>query len=157
MPPFSFLLFYCHEVTNTGFRWFFVKIITDIKNMLDQMGQGSFLVKSSCEERYTGAYSEILSAMYGISDRLRKTLAEIRLSSQQVNMGAEQVAAGAQTISQGATEQVASVEELTANVEEIVKQVNTTAANAQNATQLSQHTSQSLAESNEQMVSQFKI
>jgi len=126
-------------------------IITDIKKMLDQMGQGNFLVKSSCEERYTGAYSEILSAMYGISDRLRKTLAEIRLSSQQVNMGAEQVAAGAQTISQGATEQFASVEELTANVEEIVKQVNTTAANAQNATQLSQHTSQSLAESNEQM------
>ena len=102
-------------------------------------------------KRCTGAYSEILSAMYGISDRLRKTLAEIRLSSQQVNMGAEQVAAGAQTISQGATEQFASVEELTANVEEIVKQVNTTAANAQNATQLSQHTSQSLAESNEQM------
>ena len=84
-------------------------------------------------KRCTGAYSEILSAMYGISDRLRKTLAEIRLSLQQVNMGAEQFA---------------SVEELTANAEEIVKQVNTTAASEELSGQ---------ANLMEQMVSQFKI
>jgi len=126
-------------------------IISDISVMLDQMGHGNFLVKSTCEANYTGAYSEILSSIYGISTRLRETLTEIRLSSQQVNMGAEQVAAGAQTISQGATEQFASVEDLASNVNEIVNQINTTATNAQNAAQLSQTTSKALAESNEQM------
>lgn len=126
-------------------------IISDIQSMLDQIGQGNFLVESSCEENYIGAYSEILASIDGIKTRLRETLSEIRMSSQQVNMGAEQVAAGAQTISQGATEQFASVEDLVGNVTEIVNQINVTASNAQNVSRLSQMTSNSLAESNAQM------
>ena len=126
-------------------------IIGDIQAMLDQIGRGNFLVESSCEESYIGAYGEILSSINGIKTRLRETLSEIRLSAQQVNMGAEQVASGAQTISQGATQQFASVEDLASNVSEIVTQVNATATNAQNASRLSQMTSNSLAESNAQM------
>lgn len=126
-------------------------IISDIQAMLNQIGQGNFLAESSCEENYVGAYREILNSINDIKLRLRKTLSEIRLSSQQVNMGAEQVAAGAQTISQGATEQFASVEDLAGNVNEIVNQINATADNAQNASRLSQMTSSSLAESNAQM------
>lgn len=131
-------------------------IIQDIREMLDQMGRGNFLVESSCEENYIGAYREILASIKGIRNRLRDTLREIRLSSQQVNMSAEQVAAGSQTISQGATQQFASVEELGGNVDVIVNQINATADNAQLAAQLSQQTSMSLKQSNEQM-QQFNI
>ena len=126
-------------------------IINDIREMLDQMGQGNFLVDSRCEESYTGSYCEILSSIKGIRNRLRDTITEIRLSSQQVNMGAEQVAAGAQAISQGAAEQFASVEDLSSNVEDIVCQINNTADSAQTAALLSKQTSSTLRESNEQM------
>ncbi len=131
-------------------------IINDIQEVLEQMGQGNFLVESSCEENYVGSYREILASIKGIRNRLRDTLREIRLSSQQVNMGAEQVAAGSQTISQGAAEQFASVEELGGTVDVIVGQINATAENAQIAARLSQETSASLRQSNEQM-QQFNL
>lgn len=111
-------------------------IIHDIGEMLDQMGRGNFLIKSSCEENYTGAYSEILASINEISSRLQETIFKIILSSQQVNMGAEQVATGALTISQGATEQASSIEELTASVEEIAAQTSLNAQNAAKANEL---------------------
>ncbi|NLT15936.1 MAG: hypothetical protein GXY05_16550 [Clostridiales bacterium] len=111
-------------------------IINDIREMLDQMGHGNFLVKSTCEESYIGAYSEILASINEISSRLRETLSEIYLSSQQVNTGAEQIAAGAQTVSQGATEQASAVEELTASVEEVAAQTSRNAKNAGKANEL---------------------
>jgi len=126
-------------------------IINDISSLLEQMGHGNFRVESSCEENYIGAYSEILVSIKSIRDRLRDTLTEIRLSSQQVNSGAEQVAAGSQTISQGAAEQFASVDDLAGNVDQIVQQINATAENAAAAAKLSQDTSAALEQSNAQM------
>lgn len=112
------------------------KIILDIGYLLNEMSQGNFVVKTSCEDKYIGNYHNILTAVHNINTKLSDTLSQINQASDQVFAGSEQVSAGAQALSQGATEQASSVEELAATINEINGQVKETAANAQQASEV---------------------
>lgn len=112
------------------------KIILDIGYLLNEMSQGNFVVKTSCEDKYVGNYHNILTAVHNINTKLSDTLSQINQASDQVFAGSEQVSAGAQALSQGATEQASSVEELAATINEINGQVKETAVNAQQASEV---------------------
>ncbi|MEG1049164.1 MAG: methyl-accepting chemotaxis protein, partial [Oscillospiraceae bacterium] len=126
-------------------------IINDINNILGEMANGNFRVKSTVQEKYIGEYGNILKAMRNINTNLSNTLSQINVASDQVNSGSDQVSSGAQELSQGATEQASSIEELSATITEITSQIEANAKNAQNANVLSAQAGKGVEESNKYM------
>ena len=126
-------------------------IIEDIEALLGQMSEGNFCIATKCEEKYVGAYRDILLAIRAIDQRLSKTLSEINVAAEQVSFGSDQVSSGAQALSQGATEQAASVEELSSTIMEISGHVKNNAEHAQNASKMSGEAGKGVMESNQYM------
>ena len=126
-------------------------IIEDIDYLLGEMSRGNFRLKTRCEEKYVGAYRDIILAIRAINRKLSKTLSDIDIAAEQVNTSSEQVASGAQALSQGSTEQAASVEELSATIAEITEHVERNAENAINASSLSAEAGQNVEISNQYM------
>ncbi|MEG2929942.1 MAG: methyl-accepting chemotaxis protein, partial [Oscillospiraceae bacterium] len=131
-------------------------IIQDIDNMLGEMANGNFDIKTGCEEKYVGEYKGILAAMRKINRSLSSALTEINTASNQVSSGSDQVSSAAQSLSQGATEQASAIEELSASIMQISAQVKTNAENAQNANQLSQQSATVLDKGSRQMEEMIK-
>ena len=96
------------------------KIFADIENLLSDMADGNFNIKTSCEEEYIGEYQGLLLALRQMNRKMDGALKEVRESSEMVSGGATDLADGAQALAEGATEQAASVEELRASMDELV-------------------------------------
>ena len=126
-------------------------IIEDIRYLLGEMGEGNFRIATRCEEKYVGAYRNILLSIRQINRTLSATLSDIDRAADQVNVGSSQVSSGAQALSQGSTEQAASVEELSATILEISDQVNKNAVNAIAASNQSHDAGSDVIQSNKYM------
>ncbi|MEG1043957.1 MAG: methyl-accepting chemotaxis protein [Oscillospiraceae bacterium] len=113
------------------------EIIDDLSHLTGEMADGNFDIKTRCEDKYIGKYSDVITALRKINSSLNSTLLQINQSSEQVSSGSEQVSSGAQALSQGATEQAASIEELNATISDISDQIKNNANNAQNANEIS--------------------
>lgn len=128
------------------------KVITDLSEKLEEMGEGNFQVDLADQEHiYQGAYVPILTSLNEIRDNLSSAMKEIRESASQVTAGADQISSGAQALAQGSTEQASSVEELSGTMNEISKKVDGTAARAKAAAKISQETDASMQTGNDRM------
>ena len=96
-------------------------ILKDIDYVLDNMGDGNFVVDSQAGELYVGDFNPLLVSIRRIKERLSNALRQIHMSAEQISAGASQVSDGAQALAQGATEQASAVEQLYATLDELSK------------------------------------
>jgi methyl-accepting chemotaxis protein len=97
------------------------------------------------------AQEEIAGAMSMMRQQINTALLQVRVTSEQVFAGSEQVSQAGQALSQGATEQAAALEEITASVSEVNSQTNLNAANAKQASQLSEEARKAAGTGQERM------
>ena len=96
-------------------------ILGDMEQLLSDMAEGRFNIKSGCEEAYIGEFNRLYVAMRQMNRKMDGALKEVRDSSELVSAGANNLADGAQALAEGATEQAASVEELQASMDELTR------------------------------------
>ena len=95
------------------------KIFEDMEHIMNEMADGNFRLKTSCEEEYVGEYEGLLSALRQMNRRMDSALKDVRYASENVNAGATNLAEGAQALAEGATDQAASIEEIQATMDEL--------------------------------------
>ena len=91
-----------------------LRILSDMKHLLEEMADGNFELKTRCEQEYTGEYNELLTAIRKMNRQMDSTLKDVNEASQMVASGADNLADASQALAEGATEQAASVQEMQA-------------------------------------------
>ena len=95
------------------------KIFEDLESLLNQMADGNFRLKTSCEEEYIGEYKGLLMAIRQMNRKMDSALKDVRYASENVSAGSVNLAEGAQVLAEGATDQAASIEEIQATMDEL--------------------------------------
>lgn len=113
-------------------------IINDAQNLLGQMADRNYLIKTEIEDKYVGQFSELLAAMRQMKEKMIFTLNQVNDAARQVSEGAENLADTGQALAEGASDQAASVEQLTATIANLTEGV--------------EQTANSLSEANEQAI-----
>lgn len=109
------------------------ELISDECNILEEMANGNFDVKTKDENIYVGELSSILKSIRSINGNLSNTLGQIMYSAGQVANEAMQVSNGSQSLAQGSTEQASSVEQLASTIAEISNNSRNNAHNSEQA------------------------
>lgn len=126
-------------------------ILKDIDYLLEEMGNGDFVVDSQAEQYYIGNFAPLLSSIRTIKNKLSSVLNQIRVSAEQISAGASQVSDGAQALAQGATEQASSVQELAATVSDISREAQKTASISKSSQHHAEQAGGQVDQSNKQM------
>lgn len=128
---------------------YLLSVVTDLDNVLEEMGRGNFNVNTNIE--YIGDFLPIRNAIDKIKFNLSDAINKISISTEQVYDGVNQLKSGAANLSEGATDQSAAVEQLTATIEGISQQVNHNAKNTVNASDKVNNIVSRIMDSNIQM------
>ena len=102
-------------------------IINDAGDLLGEMANGNYAVRTAMEEKYVGDFGNLIMSMRKMNRQMSTTLREIEEASNQVSLGSENLADAAQALAEGATDQAGSVEELQATFVSITEGVHRTA------------------------------
>lgn len=108
-------------------------IINDVGEILGDMADGNYAVKTKVGDKYTGEFEKLRNAMRMLRDQMISTLHSIEEASTQVSAGAENLAEASQSLAEGATEQAGAVEELQATITTITANIHTLADSAEDA------------------------
>lgn len=122
-------------------------IISDECNILEEMADGNFDIKTKDESLYVGELSNILKSLRIINGNLSNTLGQIMRSANQVASEAAQMSNGSQSLAQGATEQASSVEQLASTISEISNNSRDNAHNSEQASNQSKQAGKQVEES----------
>ena len=95
------------------------KIFEDLEYLLNQMADGNFNIKTSCEEEYIGEYQGLLLAIRQMNRKMDVSLKDVRNASEMVSAGSTNLAEGAQALAEGATEQASSIQKMQTNMDEL--------------------------------------
>lgn len=95
------------------------KIISDLIMLLNEMAEGNYNIRTSCEEEYVGEFNDLLMAVRKMNRQMSSALKDVRGASEMVSAGAGNLAEAATALAEGATDQAASVEEMLATMDEI--------------------------------------
>lgn len=106
-------------------------IIFDIGEVLGEMANGNYTVRSKAAERYTGDFQKLYESMRGLRDQMTETLLSIGDAANQVSAGSEELATASQSLAEGATDQANAVAELHAAISGITTTMETSAENAE--------------------------
>ena len=87
-------------------------IISDIGDVLSEMANGNYTVRSTASEKYTGDFQRLYESMRGLRNQMKETLLSIGEASNQVSAGSNELANASQCLAEGATDQAGAVEEL---------------------------------------------
>ena len=123
--------------------------IPEIDKALNAIASGDLTYKASIV--FDGDFNTIGKSIESITSKLHKTMSEINSASEQVLYGAKQISDSAMDLANGATEQAGSVEELTATIGIINHQTKQNADDAQEASTLSNKSTQYANEGNDAM------
>ena len=113
-------------------------IISDMENILGEMANSNFTVRSKDKNRYVGDFKQLFDASRQLKYRMIETLRFIEESSVQVTEGAGHLADTGVSLAEGATEQAGAVEELQATITTISDAAEKAASSAQEAYHQSQ-------------------
>ena len=91
---------------------------------------------SVVEVTSTDETGQLLQALKGMNDSLKKIVSEVRASSDSISTGTQQIATGNADLSQRTEEQASSLEETASSMEELTATVKQNAENARQANQL---------------------
>lgn len=98
-------------------------VISDMSELLYQMAEGNYAIKTKAEEKYVGKFQDLLLSIRDMNSRMSTTLRDVSDASSQVKVGSEQLASSAQDLAEGSTEQASAVEELQATIDDITSNV----------------------------------
>ena len=124
------------------------RITDDLVSICHELGNGNFVIQSTCVEEYSGDYFAMLAGLRFVRDMLAKTLLHIDTASDQVLSSSNQVANGSQSLAQGATQQASAVEQLLSNMTEMQRQVEENANHANQASNMVGEVGAGMSESN---------
>lgn len=110
-------------------------LIGDLSDLLGEMADGNFRIRTKVEESYAGNFKTLLLSIRKMNRSMSDTLREIEAASEQVSAGSGNMAEGAQALAEGATDQAGSIEELQATFMTITEAVGKTADGVDNAYQ----------------------
>ncbi len=113
--------------------------VTDIKQVLSEMGKGDFTARPMVE--YIGDFAEIKESFTDIRGALKGIIGNINQTSQDVMLGSSKIMDGSQILADGTTKQAAAIEQLSASINEVTSKVHTSAQNASEAGKVSAETS----------------
>ncbi len=126
-------------------------IIHDIGEVLGEMADGNYAVKSKASKRYTGDFKKLYESMRGMRDQMKETLLSIGESSSHVSCGSGDLAKASQSLAEGATEQAGAVEELHATISDITVTMEKSAQSAEESYSKAQHYADAADSSREEM------
>jgi len=129
-----------HEISN---------YICEISDDLVAIAKGD--LTTVIEREYFGDFALIKTSLNSISEKLRRTVLDISMVSEQVLVGAKHIALNSQDLANGAQAQTSSVEELNAAVDMINKQARQNDDNATAASELSNTSTANANEGNDSM------
>lgn len=95
------------------------EIIFDIEDVLREMANGNYAVKSNAESRYTGDFKKLYKSMRSLKMQMSETLLSIGEVSTQVSAGSDSLAQASQALAEGATDQSISVQELHETISDV--------------------------------------
>ena len=104
-------------------------IFADLETLLNQMADGNFNIRTSCEEEYIGEYNGLLMAIRQMNRKMDVALKDVRNASEMVSAGSTNLAEGAQALAEGATEQATSIQEMQASMDELTGGLESCAGN----------------------------
>lgn len=126
-------------------------MLKDLEYMLEQMGNGNYVIDSQVPQLYVGNFHSLLISMRKIKAKQSDVLSQINVSADQISAGASQVSDGAQALAQGATEQASSVQELAATLHEIAQNAKETASVSEATKEQAEQAGREVIRSNEMM------
>ena len=97
------------------------RMFGDMEYLLNEMADGNFNLKTSCEEEYVGEFKGLLLALRQMNRRMDGALKDVRDASEMVSIGSTNLAEGAQALAEGATDQAASVQEMQATMDDLTR------------------------------------
>ena len=129
------------------------KIFEDLENLLNQMADGNFNIKTACEEEYVGEYQGLLLSARQMNRKMDAALKDVRNASEMVSAGSTNLAEGAQALAEGATEQATSIQEMQANIDELTSGLEQCAADMVDAYNKARECAKTAESSHEEMTS----
>ncbi len=106
------------------------EIIFDIEEVLREMSNGNYAVKSGAENRYTGDFRKLYQSMRSLKGQMSETLLAIGEVSTQVSAGSDSLAQASQALAEGATDQSISVQELHETISDVTSNMESGANSA---------------------------
>lgn len=123
--------------------------VDEVNNVLHAIAGGD--LTSRITNEYIGEFSTIKDSINNITNSLHSTMSEVVAASENVLAGADQIAKGAAHLASGATTQADSVQQLHASLELINQQTMQNVTDTNEATALSDKSSQNALEGHEVM------
>ena len=120
----------------------FTKMITEISEILGQMGQGNYRV---------GDFVQIKDSMVKIIADMKKALSTIQVSAQEIDGGSEQLAQAATDLAEGCTAQASKISEASQMIDAMAKSIEEKARVAQETADISKQSAQTVADGNAKM------
>ena len=122
----------------------FSRMITEISNNLEQMGQGNYKVE--LKQQYVGEFIKIKDSMNMIISETVNTLSTIRDVADEINIGSEQLARAAEDLAEGGSVQSERVAEIVKLVQEMHTSMEKQAVDADVTVKLSTNAANILTE-----------
>lgn len=127
----------------------FDNMITEISDVLGQMGEGKYNVQVTQE--YVGEFVKIKESMLKIIADTKKTLNTIKDVAKEIDGGSEQLAQASVDLAEGCTTQAMQVKEVAERIDQMTKNVERNAEEAKEAVAISNNASSLLMEGNAKM------
>lgn len=127
----------------------FTKMIGDISRVLNQMGEGNYMVQTS--EEYLGDFQQIKNSLDTILSETRETLTALKGSAQEIDGGSDQLAKAAMELAEGSTQQSGQVAEIVELIRQVTKSMEEQVEEAAATVKASTSASLSLEQGNEKM------
>ncbi len=105
-------------------------VIGDIGEVLGEMADGNYAVKSKVPDRYTGDFQKLYESMRTMRNQMKDTLIAIGEASKQVSDGSGDLATASQSLAEGAADQALAVQELHATISDITEGMEKSAESA---------------------------
>ncbi len=105
-------------------------VIGDIGEVLGEMADGNYAVKSKVPDRYTGDFKKLYESMRTMRNQMKDTLVAIGEAAKQVSDGSGDLATASQSLAEGATDQALAVQEVHATISDITEGMEKSAESA---------------------------
>ena len=102
-------------------------IVHDIAYLCDEMSNGNFRLRTTCEHAYVGEFNQILMSIRNMNINMSTALREVGEAAEQVSAGSDNLAQASQDLAEGATDQAASVQQMLATMQTISAGINESA------------------------------
>lgn len=125
------------------------EMITEISDVLEQMGHGNY--KVTVTQEYVGEFAQIKTSLQKIIEETKNILVTIQETASQIDMGSEQLAQASVDLAEGCTAQALEVSELAKMIDVTAKSMEESALAADNTVKIASQAGTKLSSGNEEM------